>query len=352
MAISNITLAKPGLNTTKIEGFSVTASNITSSSIVTKHELSDIYWITSEMKLKSTGGNSKLVAYCDTTNTKIGNPNVSNGTTNVDAVGSDPITQVITINSKDTFPATKRYVADAELCRVIINNAEGRGTIIIGDENNGNPVNIQITNDSPVLPITVLDVAYHTNKIGSVTAAALCRKDADYILYIGTSGSETIDYTDVIASKLYCDKAKIVLILEKVGSVAITKYPYGSNESMYHPVTISKAGYTYLKVMNPFLETPTYAGYKTDGIYVNGTRVVEETGILGMAVNLVVNNNYTTSWVYKQANGVCRDQAEHSVATITGNMNLGYLYQTHIISDAVELTTDPIDDSTDINNTL
>jgi len=339
MAISNLTLAKPGLNTTKIEGFSVTASNITSNPKVTKHELSDIYWITSEMKLLATGGNSKLVTYCDTINTKIMNPNVYEDTIAEDrAVGDDQLVNVAIINSKNTFPATKRYAFDSGVCIVTIDNSEGAGYVTIGDENNGNPIRIQMPNDNTVLPVTVLDVAYRTNRRGSVSAAALCKKGTDYILYIGTSESHAIDYTGVIASKLYCSK-EVVLILEKADSVTITRYAYDSDDFGYEPVTIFKTDYTYLKVMNPFSDAPTYVGYKTDGVYVNNTRVIEEVGIRGMAVNLVVNENYTPGWIYKQADGTCRDQAGHKVATITGDMNLGYLYQTYIINDKNENLT-------------
>jgi len=320
LSATNITLTRPELNTTKIEGFAVTNANVTSDSTVTKRELNDLYWVTSEMKIKSTGGNEKKVCLLDADNTKFMNPDTG---------------AVNPCSSTTTFPATKVYVADADVARLRIVNAEG-GYCDVARHDGSNPVNIPFASTNP---ISIQDVAYYNNGRSGLSAAIVCYDVADLKVYIGEYEVVSVGGVTPVEMKLYCNKTHVALVIREAEQTLVKQWTYNSaiDETAF---TFTTTGFTYAKVMDPFATNPTLVGYKDDGVYTvvgaTVTKVVDLAGIKGMAVNLVVGANYTSGWVYKQADDVCRNQLGKRVATITGDMNLGYYYQTHIIGDAVE----------------
>jgi len=320
MASTNIALTRPELNTIKIEGFAVTNANVTSDSTVTKIELSDLYWITSEMKIKSTSGNEKKVCLLDAVNTKFMNPDTG---------------AVSPYSSTTTFPATKVYVADADVARLRIVNTED-GYCDVTRHDGSNTVNIPFASTNP---ISIKDVAYYNNGRQGLSAAIVCYDVADLKVYIGEYGIVSVGEVTPVEMKLYCNKTHVALVIREAEQILVKRWTYNSaiDETAF---TFTTTGFTYAKVMDPFATNPTLVGYKSDGVYTLSnsvlTKAVSLSGITGMAVNLVVGSNYTSDWVYRQSDGVCRNQLGRRVATITGDMNLGYYYQTHIISDVAE----------------
>jgi hypothetical protein len=162
---------------------------------------------------------------------------------------------------------------------------------------------------------------------------------------IGKYGEVNVEDITPIEMKLYCNKTHVALVIREAEQTLVKRWTYDSAmaETAFTFATGDPAttGFTYAKVMDPFATNPTLVGYKNDGVYtVVGSTVTKvpntPSGITGMAINLVVGSNYTPGWVYRQSDDVCRNQLGKRVATITGDMNLGYYYQTHMISDAIE----------------
>ena len=320
-----ITVTRPELNTTKIEGFAVTDTNTTSEYVVTKRELSDLYWVTSEMKIKSTGGNEKKVCLLDAVNTKFINPDTG---------------AVTPYSNIDTFMATKMYAADANVARLTTYPGADPMYVTLSRHDGSNPIDTVVDTSNDV---QILDVAYYNNGRSGLSSAVLYMDGADLMIALGNKTSQQIQGVAPIDYKVYCNKDYVAVILVEASQVIVERYTY-STTPVVTTTTFATSTYTYCKVMDPFSTIPTLVGYKTDGVYtiVNSveTKVVSLSGITGMAVNFVGGSKYSSDWIYRQSDGVCRNKLGKRVAGITGEMNLGYNFQTHIISDSIEIISE------------
>lgn len=350
-------------NTTKVTGL-VTQTSMAVTDLTGKRtrELSDICWSKSVMvKNIAAGTNIKKIAYLDLESTKQMDP--------IDANYASPTTLAAT---RQTYPAVQTYTADEIAGKYAIDTS----TITLTGASGFKSIEFtSVTGTSPV----ILAMSYTSNG-GTIYAGA--------VIVDGTpSGAEVtmlkvrrtvndgsnwttmnlIIPTGAIKDDcyLYVNRTKVVMITTDAAAQKHHLYRWVINAgttSYEKHIEYFFDGYGKITDIFGTVESnedigiealgctgPTFYGYNTSGMFklVPATTdpdtgsiqipLFADPNIDGLSVYMKSSELESVGYVYRSSlDGTCRNEQRKKTAPIEGEMDLGYLHETSIITNATE----------------
>lgn len=310
---NNLSLSAMQLKTTKAKGLKTTSSNVVETLEGNSIEvmLGETYWSTSSMTRSSDGmGNTKQIVY--TTNegkVHTVNPATGLGRTRTLLSGEVAIPACKALYNDYDYGITR--IDESELA---IFNSSGSGWI-----NLYNPFSSDAVIDA---------IAYRCPSAGAVSAAMITTSEGDSALSYGvypTHATLTADCTKEIGSvqMLFVNETHVAIVeLKTDGNIILTRRPFGlSSVEVFSMTTTGLTG----KICDPFATNPVFYGYKADGLYsVSGTsapaKVVNTSGITGIAVFTKYSSSCESGYIYREAGGDCRDATGKRTDPVVGTM--------------------------------
>lgn len=306
------------LKTIKATGLKTTASNVVET-LGDHTELTpgDVYWSTSSMVKNSTGvGNTKRLVYFTGTNVITVDPAGLVATTNIAIPSGETAIPACKVESTDTAYG----IASLNASELRIATASGAGSILLTN---------QFATDSTVSALT-----YRCNTSASEFCGAMIHGDGSaykVVLASNTTNETSIDIVPDEGSvlSLFVNESQVAIVETKTtGAVLVRRIAFGS--SSYSETAIAMDTTTLTgKVCDPFAVNPTFYGYKADGLYLaTGTnapvKVVNVSGITGIAVFTKYSSSCEAGYIYREAGGDCRDTSGKRTDPVVGTMVNNY----------------------------
>lgn len=327
---NNLSLSAVSLKTTKAKGLGATSSNVVedlSSSVTTT--LGDVYWSTSSMtKSVDVTTNTKKLVYLD-----------ANGK----VITRNPVgtTSSFTLESGFTaIPACKVKYNDYDFAQI----GPDVSTVVFKTSlNNGS----LLLENPHLVDAEIVCSAYRcSSDVSSYCCAMVTKEGSNYKLSYKSESVGQVNKTFTFTSgtlNLFVNETDIIVVETKTDGVVNIHYTTFTDIAAISTMAMSTTGLTG-KIGVISKTAPVFYGYKSDGLYsVTGTgsqtKIVNASGITGIAVFTDYGTDCETGYIYREAGGDCRDNSGKRTDPIIGTMINDYnfnLVKMNIVYETIE----------------